>query len=138
MSRFNLNCTTETTDRILVLEENKRKCIFSNPQNHILTRVVVDGCQITKGIKCDFLVLDHEENEYFVELKGKDIPHALEQLESTIKQLSGTKNILKMAIIVTSRYPSNDTSIQRAKVFFKKKYKVDLISKNVRMDILIK
>ena len=82
--------------------------------------------------------MDHNANEYFVELKGKDIPHALEQLESTIKQLSSTNNILKTAIIVTSRYPSNDTTMQRAKAFFKKKYKVDLLSKNVRMDILIK
>ena len=95
MDKFKPNCTTEITDRILVLEENKRKCVFSNP-------------------------------------------HALEQLESTIKQLSSTNNILKTAIIVTSRYPSNDTTMQRAKAFFKKKYKVDLLSKNVRMDILIK
>ena len=138
MDKFKPNCTTEITDRILVLEENKRKCVFSNPQNNILTKVVVDGCQITEGVKCDFLVLDHNANEYFVELKGKDIPHALEQLESTIKQLSSTNNILKTAIIVTSRNPSNDTTMQRAKAFFKKKYKVDLLSKNVRMDILIK
>ena len=123
MDKFKPNCTTEITDRILVLEENKRKCVFSNPQNNILTKVVVDGSQITEGVKCDFLVLDHNANEYFVELKGKDIPHALEQLESTIKQLSSTNNILKTAIIVTSRYPSNDTTMQRAKAFFKKKYK---------------
>lgn len=138
MSRFKPHCITLTTDRLLVLEENKRKCVFSNPQNYPLYRITVDGCQIKDGIRCDFLVLDNQENEYFVELKGKDIPHALEQLESTVKQLSSMKNIQKVAIIVTSRYPSNDTSIQRAKVFFKKKYKVDLISKNVRMDITIK
>lgn len=138
MSKFKPNCTTEVKDRILVFEENKRKCVFSNPQNNTLTKVIVDGCQITEGVKCDFLVLDHKGNEYFVELKGKDIPHALEQLESTIKQLSGTDDIRKTAIIVTSRYPSNDTTMQRAKVLFKKKYKVDLISKNIKMDVLIK
>lgn len=33
MSIFKPNCTIETTDKILVLEENKRKCIFSNPEN---------------------------------------------------------------------------------------------------------
>ena len=138
MDKFKPNCTTEITDRILVLEENKRKCVFADLQNDIVTKVVGDGFQIAEGFKCDFLVLDHNANEYFVELKGKDIPHALEQLESTIKQLSSTNNILKTAIIVTSRYPSNDTTMQRAKAFFKKKYKVDLLSKNVRMDILIK
>ncbi|MFV0582806.1 MAG: hypothetical protein ACK5N4_12260 [Parabacteroides gordonii] len=138
MNKFKPNCTTKVTDRILVLEENKCKCVFSNPENNNLTKIIVDGCQITEGVKCDFLVLDHNNNEYFIELKGKDIPHALEQLEATIKQLSGTNNIQKTAIIVTSRYPSNDTTMQRAKVMFRKKYKVDLISKNRRMDVLIK
>lgn len=136
-NRFKPVCTFETTEKILVLEENKRKCIFSNPHNNVLTKVKVDGCQITEGVKCDYLVLDHLENEYFIELKGKDIPHAIEQLESTIKQLSNTKSIQKTAIIVTSRYPSNDTSMQRAKALFKKKYKVDLISKNVKMEVAI-
>lgn len=137
MSPFKPHCTIETREKILVLEENKKKCIFSNPHNHLLTKIVVDGCQITEGTKCDFLVVDHKKNEYFVELKGKDIPHAIEQLESTIKQLSATGGIQRKAIIVTSRHPSNDTSIQRAKAMFKKKYKVDLLSKNIRIEISI-
>ncbi|MBS6240565.1 MAG: hypothetical protein KH897_19885 [Bacteroides sp.] len=138
MRLFKPNCTLETTDKILVLEENKRKCIFSNPESQVLIKIIVDGCQITEGTRCDFLVLDQQKNEYFVELKGKDIPHAIEQLEATIKQLSSSAGLQKTAIIVSSRHPSNDTSIQRAKVLFKKKYKVDLISKNVKMEIQIK
>ena len=138
MSIFKPNCTIETTDKILVLEENKRKCIFSNPENLNLIKIIVDGCQITEGTRCGFLVLDQQKNEYFVELKGKDIPHAIEQLEATIKQLSSSASLRKTAIIVSSRHPSNDTSIQRAKALFKKKYKVDLISKNIRLEIQIK
>lgn len=138
MNVYKPNCTTEITDKILVLEENKRKCVFLNPQNKALIKVIVDGCQITQGTRCDFLVIDNLTNEYYIELKGKDIPHAIEQLESTIKQLSTSAGMQKTAIIVTSRYPSNDTSMQRAKAYFKKKYGVNLISKNIKFEILIK
>lgn len=139
MSLFKANCTVETTDKLLVLEENKCKCVFRNPQNEVLIKIIVDGCQITEGIRCDYLVLDHQKNEYYIELKGKDIPHAIEQLEASIKQLSNSSvKVQKTAIIISSRHPSNDTSIQRAKALFKKKYKVDLISKNRILELPIK
>ena len=46
--------------------------------------------------------------------------------------------IKKKAIIVSSRNPSNDTSVQRAKAMFKKKYGVELIPKNIQIEITIK
>lgn len=136
---FKSACTFETTDKLLVVKERKSKCIFSNPNRHTLTKVIVDGCQITDGVKCDYLILDHCRNEYFVELKGKDLPHAIEQLEATIQQLSDKNSIVKKkAIIVSSRNPSNDTSVQRAQKEFKKKYNTELIAKNIQAEIVIK
>ncbi len=135
---FKQACVRKVIDKLLVLEENKRKCLFLNPNRRPLTEVLVDGCQIVEGAKCDYLVIDHCGNEYFVELKGKDLPHAIEQLEKAIVQLSDKKNMgKKYAIIVASRHPANDTSIQRAKVAFRKKYKVELISKNILFEMLI-
>lgn len=139
MTKFKLVCTQEVTDKRLVVNERKCKCIFLNPNQHLLTKVYVDGCQIIEGVKCDYLILDHCHNEYFVELKGKDLSHAVKQLEATIQQLSDKNStVKKQAIIVSSRNPSNDTSIQRAKVIFKKKYNVELISKNIQAEIIIK
>lgn len=138
---FKQACVKEVVDKLLVLEENKRKCLFLNPNRHPLMKIVVDGCQIVEGAKCDYLVIDHCGNEYFVELKGKDLPHAIEQLEKSIRQLSDMRDNAgkkKYAFIVASRHPANDTSIQRAKVVFKKKYNVELISKNVLLEIPIK
>lgn len=136
---FKSACTFETTDKLLVVKERKSKCIFSNPNRRMLTKVIVDGCQITDGIKCDYLILDHCRNEYFVELKGKDLLHAVEQLEATIQQLSDkNKTVKKKAIIVSSRNPSNDTSVQRAQKEFKKKYNTELIAKNIQAEIIIK
>lgn len=139
MAIFKQACTWEVTDKILVVKENKCKCIFSNPNQRLLTKIKVDGCQITEGVRCDYLILDHCRNEYFVELKGKDLPHAIEQLEASIQQLSAKDNaIKKQAVIVSTRNPSNDTSIQRAKAAFKKKYGVELIPKNIQIEIIIK
>lgn len=139
MAIFKQACTWEVTDKLLVVKENKCKCVFSNPNQHLLTKIKVDGCQITDGIRCDYLILDHCHNEYFVELKGKDLPHAVEQLEASIQQLSAPNHtIKKKAIIVSSRNPSNDTSVQRAKAMFKKKYEVELIPKNIQIEITIK
>lgn len=138
MREFKQACVREVSDRRLVLEENKRKCLFLNPNRRPLVKVVVDGCEIVDGAKCDYLVIDHCGNEYFVELKGKDLPHAVEQLERSVKQLSDVRNKgKKYAIVVASRYPANDTSMQRAKVAFRKKYNVELISKNVLLEISI-
>lgn len=138
MATFKQACIKEVTDKLLTLEKNKRKCVFINPDKHILKKITVDGCQIIDNAKCDYLVIDHLQNEYFVELKGKDLPHAVEQLEESIKQLSNTNiNSKKFALIVASRHPSNDTTIQRAKAVFKKKYKIDLISKNTLMKVEI-
>ena len=78
MAIFKQACTWEVTDKLLVVKENKCKCVFSNPNQHLLTKIKVDGCQITDGIRCDYLILDHCHNEYFVELKGKDLPHAVD------------------------------------------------------------
>lgn len=71
MTTFKKTCTKESTDKILTLEENKRKCVFQNPDRCLLTKVTVDGCQITDGAKCDYLVLDHYQ--YQTELISKNI-----------------------------------------------------------------
>lgn len=136
---FKDTCKKETTDTCLTVEEHKRKCVFLNPERCPLTLIHVDGCQITEGARCDYLVLDHLRNEYFIELKGKDLPHAVEQLEASIRQLSSVNaKVKKSAYIVASRHPSNDTSIQRAKAAFKKKYQVELMSKNTLIKTTIK
>lgn len=36
-----------------------------------------------------FLLDDTKGNAYYIELKGSDIPHAIEQIESTIREIIG-------------------------------------------------
>jgi len=47
----------------------------------------VDNCLITSGCRCDFLLVNSEEKRaYFIELKGRDLVHAIEQIDATINQ----------------------------------------------------
>ncbi|MGN0234623.1 MAG: hypothetical protein ACI4B5_09405 [Bacteroidaceae bacterium] len=81
-------CIHETTDSRIKFEENKRKVIFQNTQRRSYKCVDVDGCTIKDGIRCDKLLLSADEREErYVELKGTDVVHAIDQLEKTIRRL---------------------------------------------------
>lgn len=91
----------------------------------------IDGNIITAGDKCDKLVLvqsDVSKNkwiEVFVELKGKGVSHAVDQLKATIdKPVFTHKSIDKRwARIVAQSFPRNtgNSVIERARDYFHKK-----------------
>jgi nucleotidyltransferase/DNA polymerase involved in DNA repair len=61
--------------------------------------------------------------EIYVELKGSDIYHAVEQLEASIEKLSIDRARLdKRCLVVFNRNPMTGTDVQRNKVTFKKNY----------------
>lgn len=96
----------------------------------------VDGNILTKGNRCDFLILakqdalENDEKKWksiFVELKGKDVLHALQQLDATLDnkifQHSSVNEV--HARIVAKSFPANNanTEFEKAKRRFKKKHK---------------
>ena len=123
------NCTLSTTDSKIKCEENKRKIIFNNKNRVSAEKITVDNCQITSGVRCDYLVR-HEKKEYFVELKGEDIKHAFEQLARSITLLGSDDCQLRKSFIISSRSPLASAQIQNIRLKFKKKYSSDLIVKN--------
>src|SRR5690554_6336932 len=92
----------------------------------------VDDYIIKEGTRCDKLILislDSKQSEWieiFVELKGRDISHAIKQLESTIQnkifQSDSVKK--KFARVVARSFPSNrsDTRFEKKRIDFLKKY----------------
>lgn len=76
----------------------------------------VDGYIVKKGSKCDKLVLvKHSEynwTEIFVELKGKDVKHAIEQLRETLKKdvFRHSSNRAVRARIVAASFPANKSN----------------------------
>lgn len=97
----------------------------------------VDGCIITSGNKCDKLILvastPNATEEYdgcFVELKGSNISHAIDQLEATINNPIFARSQFQRlsARIVGRSFPANsgNSDMERAKARFKSCYKCNL------------
>ncbi len=120
------------TDKRIVLKDKKRKSelTIQNLKQVQVIKVKVDGCEITKGLRCDYLFLANDV-EHFVELKGQDLNHAYKQLRSTIKQLSKSpKHQKKVSFIICTRSPMSAASIQNERVKFKRDFGSDLIVKS--------
>lgn len=67
------------------IEENKMKYLAENRDENRVCLIQVDGCLITKGIRCDYLLLNcDKKNSYFIELKGKKLLHAIEQIDRSV------------------------------------------------------
>ena len=81
-------CIEQTSNPLIVFKEKKAKITFQNTSRKEYQSVTVDGCVIKEGNKCDFLLVSNEYgDQYFVELKGENVNHAVEQLETSMEQL---------------------------------------------------
>lgn len=120
------NCRQLKTDKVIVVEENRKKFTVNNPNKKEVYQVEVDGCLIPKdALKCDYL-FEMEiptSKVLYVELKGKDINHAYEQLVATVEFC---KNAHQAAIrechIVHSSSPKISPTAQVLKKRLKDKY----------------
>ena len=119
------DCNSSNKNKIVSVSENKRTFRINNKSLFTINKVEVDGCYISEGRKCDFLfeIIEDEVKEvFYVELKGKHIEDAVEQLESTLKIcLELHKTIPRSCYIVASRVPKASTSTQKYKKEFKRK-----------------
>ncbi len=125
------SCNKCDNRAIFVQTENKRSFRIKNSSKKEINEVRVDGCLIKGGKRCDWLYeieCKGVKEVFYVELKGKDLNHALEQILETIKYCDKTQNhnsCKKRAYIVLSRYPKEDSSIQkRKKELYKKSIKL--------------
>lgn len=124
------NCRTTSSNHIFVFEEAKSVLRLTNIDRVPSTKIQVDGCEITSGVKCDYLHIA-KDLEIFIELKGQDLQHAIAQIERTIDILSSNaKNQKKISYIICTRSPMSSTEIQLYDKQFRKKYNSRLIIKS--------
>ena len=124
-----VGCSIKCKDKIIVFKDcgnSKCEMRFLNPNKREVSKIRVDGCKITQGKKCDFMLLtDTEEN--YIEIKGKGVLYACEQIEETIKQLSvDPQNQPKNSFFVSTGTPKVNGNIQILKKKFKKSYSSSL------------
>lgn len=138
MYRFPENCVTENRNPLIPLEEKRSKVTIENSRREILSIVRIDGCVVTdNSLRCDYLMINENEYELFIELKGHDVEHAMRQLSCSVSKFSKKrKNIKLVCLVVTNRCPIGTTEIQKYKLYFKRKYDATLnISRNCSWSI---
>lgn len=118
-------CTKSVTNTLVKVEENKKKAVFRNKvaANYDISQV--DGCLITEGMRCDKLITKTGVVSVLVELKGRDVAHACDQLFATVEHPS-IKEILEKKIgflVICSKVPRFDGFVVKAKQRAAKTYK---------------
>ncbi|MFK0032961.1 hypothetical protein [Pseudomonas monteilii] len=120
------SCITLTNKSIEKFEENRSTFKVHNKSRRNLARHQVDGCLIKSGIKCDWLLVEEDsKTEIYIELKGSDIEHAVEQICKTVEQLSTPKS-KRWGYVICTRSPLSTTEIQRAAKNVAKSHRVTL------------
>ena len=113
---------------IAVCLENGKKFTLNNATTFLKVQIDVDILPLNdKATRCDFLLFKEEKSkrliEIFVELKGTDVPKALEQLEGSIQMFGKSSNQYAMAVVTKM---ISTTAIQRKIKDLTKKKKVKL------------
>jgi hypothetical protein len=112
------DCVETVRDSKPKVEENGRKAVFLNPEHASIKKVKVDGC-LVKGdvLKADYIVSKPEVIDVIVELKGKDIYHARDQILATLPMWRTHPPFsAKIAgLIVCTRSPMSASELQLMK-----------------------
>jgi hypothetical protein len=146
-----MNCKEINSTSEIVLKAPKRpsEMRFNNVNKKEITKINLDFCKerkekhcdyktneicpTKKGKFCDYLIIDEKGTEYFIELKGKKVLDACEQIEETIKKLSKNYPNEKpffAFIIPVSVSPKINPTIQNWRSKMRTKYKCTLIVQN--------
>ena len=122
--------------KVISTSENGKKYTLALNPPHKCAVYQVDGNIITTGERCDKLVLveydavNNQWAEVFVELKGGNVPHAIDQLRSSIRNdlFSHPTITKKHARIIAQSIPRNSghSVVERARDEFRRVYGTEL------------
>jgi hypothetical protein len=135
MKRFP-ECEERTTAPIKSLQTkgSRSKITFENPKKLELCLIDIDQCSMLSAeTRCDYaLTVDTVEEEFYVELKGRDVEHGLDQLKASIQMMSSDpyKHPKICFIISTKVTKIVSTKIPGMKDVMRRKYNAKLIIKN--------
>ncbi len=134
-------CSEENRNKVISVSENRRTFVIKNGDAKLVNKVEVDGCLIDGDRKkCDYLFeIDKPMTLIiYVELKGKDIEHAYDQLAATIGYCKNRHNKLqKQCYIVASRVPKSGPKIQILKQKMAREYKIQMFVHTQKAEIKI-
>lgn len=110
-------CETIHSNPLFTKSENRSSVKFSNPSRYDIAEYAVDGCCITEGERCDYMInVEATQTSILVELKGCDVKKAISQLNSTSLSLAACIKRNKIWIVSSTRCPLTSTEIQSEKL----------------------
>ena len=138
-------CRLETNNINVSCSERGKKYNVQNPKKVAIVKFRIDGGIVRDEkdtCKCDYLYcIKDKENPttIFVELKGKNVCHALEQIQYSLsmfsKEFDGTR---KLSRIICGSVPkmSNDSKAMRIRKQIKQQYNAELLIRENKFDEL--
>lgn len=126
-----MSCSKNSNQKIFSFKENKSTLTLINFDQVESECIYVDGCEIKdNGIRCDYLLIA-KGLEMYIELKGQDLIHAMNQIHRTMSILSDDiKKHPKISYIICTRSPLSSTEIQLFSRKFKELYNSKLVIKS--------
>lgn len=100
-------CISKDNSKEVCVSENSRRFGVHNPKREYFEKILIDGCLIKSGERCDFAIRCEGEFLILIELKGSDLKKAVSQLVSTVRNIALTPYVEpKIGLaIVCSRVP---------------------------------
>lgn len=110
-------CRKSKDSNIKVSDARSTSAVFVNAEKTPHTLIQFDGCVISGTLACDWIVEKDRVGRIAVELKGADVDHAARQIEESLQFLQDNEmsDLPVAGLIVCTRYPRIDTTVQRVK-----------------------
>ena len=136
-------CNECSNKSIFVRKENKSEFRLKNLSKMYINEVQVDGCLIQEEQqKCDWIyeIACHQVKKViYIELKGKHLQHALEQILNTVifcEREFGHDRCERIACVVLTSYPQVNSAIQNRKRELQRK-NIKLKTSTMKLEIKI-
>lgn len=129
-----ITCIEETSDPKIKLEERGSKVIFLNEVRHPFRKIKVDGCVVQNQTAADWVVSKPPVGDLVLELKGRNVDHAIEQVTTTLRLWRSNNWCCggQTAALIVSRQVPKGTLAQKAMKEFRREFgsKIKLVSHN--------
>lgn len=116
-------CIEDKTDSNIKCPDGKRSATFENGGHECYRKIRIDGCAVIEGPRADW-VIEKGDAAVIIELKGRDVEYAANQINATATLWLKEKRCSRMAgLIVARQYPRASASMQLKQQTFARKFK---------------
>ena len=117
-------CISECKNPLVPVEDAGVRAVFCNPKRKAYRTFDVDGCLVTEGLAADFAVEELGTGLAVVELKGRNVEHALKQVSETVKHFRDARDYTGRlcALIVSRQSPLGSATIAKQRLIFAKRH----------------